>query len=71
MEVDGANVGLVLHAVFGARPDLRLFVLEEHGELRPHIVVFVDGQPVHDRKGLSDSVRPSSQVYIMQALSGG
>jgi hypothetical protein len=34
------------------------------------MVIVVDGQPVKDRKGLSDSTRPASEVYVMQALSG-
>jgi sulfur-carrier protein len=34
-------------------------------------VVFVDGQRVRDREGLSDPVHDLSEVYVMQALTGG
>jgi sulfur carrier protein ThiS len=39
--------------------------------LRKHIAVFVDGKMVADREGLSDPVNQDSEIYIMQALSGG
>jgi hypothetical protein len=35
------------------------------------VAVFVDGARVGDRRGLRDRVDPSSEVYVMQALSGG
>ena len=30
-----------------------------------------DGAAVRDRRGLSDPVRPESEIFVMQALSGG
>ena len=38
---------------------------------RAHVAVFVDGQRVRDRETLEDPVRESSEVYVMQALTGG
>jgi hypothetical protein len=35
------------------------------------MLVFVDGQQIGDRDRLSDAVRPTSEIYVMQALSGG
>jgi hypothetical protein len=61
----------VLERVFGNEPRARGYVLDEQGALRKHVVVFVDGEAVQDRSGLSDGVRAESQVYVMQALSGG
>jgi sulfur carrier protein ThiS len=57
--------------VFAAQPQARGYVLDEQGHLRKHVVVFVDGQRVRDREQLSDPVRDSSEVYVMQALTGG
>jgi hypothetical protein len=39
--------------------------------VRHHIAIFVDGQLLRDRIHLTDAVSPSSEVYVMQALSGG
>ena len=70
-EVAGATVRAVLDAVFAHNPKLRGYVLDDQGGLRRHMSVFVDGQQIDDRDQLSDPVRPTSEVYVMQALSGG
>ena len=70
-EVSGATVREVLDRVFVENPRLRGYVVDEQGALRYHMLVFVDGQQISDRERLSDPVRPSSELYVMQALSGG
>ena len=70
-EAEGATVREVLDAVFGDNPRARGYVLDEHGALRQHMNVFVDGGQVRDRVKLSDAVGPDGEVYVMQALSGG
>jgi molybdopterin synthase sulfur carrier subunit len=69
--VEGTTVREVLDAVFSKNPRLRGYVLDDQGALRRHMNVFVDGDMVSDRERLSDPVRPASEVYVMQALSGG
>ena len=39
--------------------------------LRKHMTILVDGKRVSDLAGLSDPVQPKSEVYVLQALSGG
>lgn len=68
---EGATVGEVLERVFAQRPRLQGYVVDERGALRKHMAVFVDGQPIRDRIRLSDPVAPGSEIYVMQALSGG
>src|SRR5215216_6763942 len=55
-EVSGATVREVLDAVFVANPAARDYVLDEHGVLRKHMNVFVNGEIVRDRQALSDPV---------------
>jgi sulfur-carrier protein len=69
--VEGTTVRAVLDSVFAANPRLRGYVLDDQGGLRRHMMVFVDGQQIADREHLTDLVRPVSEVYVMQALSGG
>lgn len=69
--VEGATVGAVLAAVFESNPRLRGYVLDDQGALRKHMSVFVDGAQIVDREELSDPVAPASEVYVIQALSGG
>jgi molybdopterin converting factor small subunit len=70
-EVSGATVRAVLDAVFEGNPRLRGYILDDQGRLRQHVVVFVDGQTITDRSGLSEAVRADSELHVMQALSGG
>jgi sulfur-carrier protein len=69
--VGGATVREALDEVFRAHPRVRSYVLDDQGRLRQHVVVFVDGELIRDRAGLSDPVGPSSRLDVMQALSGG
>lgn len=71
VEVQGATVREALDAVWVVNPRARGYVLDEQGELRKHMAVFLDGRMIRDRAGLSDAVRPDSKLYVMQALSGG
>lgn len=67
----GGTVAEVLAEVFAAQPALRGYVLDEQGAVRHHVVVFVNGVAVRDRRRLSDVVAPDAQIFVMQALSGG
>lgn len=71
VDVAGATVGEVLERVFADNPRLRGYIVDERGVLRKHMAVFVDGRQLVDRTTLSDRVEPQTEVYVMQALSGG
>jgi hypothetical protein len=70
-EVEGGTVREVLDRVFAANPQARGYVLDDQGALRHHMMVFVNGEQIHDRVELSDPVPASAEVYVIQALSGG
>lgn len=65
------SVREALDAVFEENPTLRGYVLDEQGRLRQHVSVFVDGEMIADRLNLADELGPDSEVFVMQALSGG
>jgi molybdopterin converting factor small subunit len=71
LAVEGKTVDEALAAVLASRPTLRRYVLDDQGALRRHVVVYVNGRPVEDRAGLSDTVGPDDEIYVFQALSGG
>ena len=71
IEVPGATVREALEAVFAGNPRLRGYVLDEHGALRHHMAIFLDGTPIRDRKAQGDPVGEAGRIYVMQALSGG
>lgn len=70
-EVEGSTVREALDAVFADNPRLRGYVLDDQGRLRKHVNIFVGGQMVDDREGLSDTVSSDAEIHVMQALSGG
>lgn len=70
-KVAGSTVREALENAFALAPRVRGYVVDEHGELRFHMVVFVNGKACVDRRGLSDPVGESDEVLVMQALSGG
>lgn len=71
VEAEGATVRDVLDKVFAGNERLRHYVLDDQAALRKHMTVLVDGQRIKDRDGLGDAVRPASEIYVMQSLSGG
>jgi hypothetical protein len=60
-----------LDSAFAVNPRLAGYVLDEQGQLRQNVVVFIDGRRATDRARLSDPLQPDSKVYVLQALSGG
>ncbi len=60
-----------LDAAFAANPRLRSYVLDDQGHLRQHVVIFIDGHRVRDTVTLDAHVGATSEVHVMQALSGG
>lgn len=71
MRVEGGTVGDALAAVFAERPALRGYVLDDQGAVRRHVAIYIGGEPVRDRAGLSDPVGADAEIYVLQALTGG
>jgi sulfur carrier protein ThiS len=71
LEVPGTRLDEVLDGVFAQHPNLRGYVLDELGGVRHHVAVFVDGTAIDDKRHPSQSLDNNSEIYVMQALSGG
>jgi molybdopterin synthase sulfur carrier subunit len=71
MEAEGRTVREVLDRVFAVNELARGYVLDDQAALRKHMTIIVDGRAVRDRSGLSDPVMATSEIYVLQALSGG
>ncbi|MHB8624381.1 MAG: ubiquitin family protein [Sulfuricaulis sp.] len=69
--VSGKTVAAALQAVLANNPVLRGYVLDDQGRLRQHVTIFVDGYQIKDRVNLTDLVQEASEVFVVQALSGG
>jgi len=69
IEVD--NVNEVLEKIENHFPGIKGYLMEDNGSLRQHINIFVDGELIEDRDYQSDILNKKSEVFIIQALSGG
>lgn len=71
VEVEAATVGQLVRALDAMHPGLAAYLVDDRGALRPHVNVFVEDVLIRDRATLSDPLDTRSNVYILQALSGG
>lgn len=71
-DVDATTLHDALEAAFVRYPPLRGYVVDEQGRIRHHVAVFVDGQALRDKSDLSaTALGAHSEIYLLQALSGG
>lgn len=66
-EVEGATVSDVLRALEAAQPPVRGWILDERGEVRRHINVYVNGE----RARGDAAVREGDTIDVLPAISGG
>lgn len=70
-EVSGTTVAECLAAYFAIHPPVRTYVLDDQAGIRRHVVVFVGSNQLLDPKRQTDAVGPTTEITVMQALSGG
>ncbi|MFC7026414.1 ubiquitin-like small modifier protein 1 [Halomicroarcula sp. GCM10025324] len=69
---DDATVETALEALLATRPELAEEVLDDDGDLAPHIHVLVDGEdPFADGDGLRTAVGPETDLALFPPVSGG
>ena len=66
-QVAGITVAEALSSLFDKKPGLRNHILDDGGEVRPHVSVFVDGV----QSDLATPVADNSEIRILHAVSGG
>lgn len=70
LDRDFATVGEALDSLWARHPALRDRVLNEQGEIRQHVNIFVGSDDVKRKKGLETKV-DSGEIHIFNAVSGG
>lgn len=68
VEASGATLADLLANLDRQYPGLRFRMIDEQDRMRPHIRFFVNGEQVFDP---TLSLRPTDELQIVQALSGG
>jgi sulfur-carrier protein len=70
--VDGAaTVGAALTTYFDRHPGVRGYVVDDTGQLRRHVTIFVDDAQLTHRDAFETPLAPTSTIHVFQALSGG
>lgn len=67
LQLDGATVAEVLQALEREHPDVRGWILDEHGAIREHINVFVNREYGREDTAVDESDR----LHVLPAISGG
>lgn len=71
LEISGQTIYDVVEKVEVQFPGIKCYLVEESGSLRKHVNIYINNTLIKDRNRLTDTVASGSEVYIMQALSGG
>ena len=71
LDAHGATLADALADVYARHPNLRGYVVDEHGRVRHHVAIFIDGVALADKSRLDVPLRETAEIYVIQALSGG
>lgn len=68
--IEGSTVAEAINALLSDHPTLGVHLFNEQGELRPHVLCFVNGSQTRlaDR---SDTLADGAEITFLQAVSGG
>ena len=68
VQADGVTLGELLNDLDARYPGIRFRMIDEQDQVRRHMRIFINGEPV---KNLAHPIGASDEVSIVQALSGG
>jgi sulfur-carrier protein len=68
---DGAVLGDVLESLDGSFPGIKGRIVDEQGELRRFVNVYVGNEDVRFLEGLATPVAEGSEISVIPAVAGG
>ena len=71
VSAEGGTLSEVLESLDGSYPGIKGRVLDESGELRRFVNVYVDDDDVRFADGLQTAIKDGGQVSIIPAVAGG
>jgi molybdopterin converting factor small subunit len=71
IESSPATVGEALEELWKLHLGLRDRVLNEQGELRRHVNIFLDNENIRRQEMLATPIASSSEITILPSVSGG
>ncbi|WP_235298536.1 MoaD/ThiS family protein [Portibacter marinus] len=67
IEVDASTIPEVLESVEIQYPGMKSFLLDDSGNLRKHVNIFIG----EEMGNLHSEITPGDDLFVFQALSGG
>lgn len=71
VEVDGADVGTIIQAIDAQYPGVADRLLDDDGNVKRFINVFVNDSEIRGMQGMHTPVQPTDKVSIVPAMAGG
>lgn len=71
VSVDGGTLAEVVDSLESSYPGIKARVLDDAGELRRFVNVYVDNDDVRFAEGLKTAIPDGGQVSIIPAVAGG
>jgi molybdopterin synthase sulfur carrier subunit len=71
LSVSGGDIGSLIHALDQQYPGIADKVLDNNGNIKRFINVFVNDEEIRTLQGLTTPVKESDQVSIVPAMAGG
>ena len=71
VQVESDTLGQLVEKLDESYPGFSARLVDENGEMRYFVNIFVNGQDVRFLQGLSTSTNPGDEVSIVPAVAGG
>jgi molybdopterin synthase sulfur carrier subunit len=71
VEISGGTLGAALDDLALRLPQLERRLRDERGELRPHVLMFVNGVSVRTGAPMETPVGDGAEIFVAPAVSGG
>ena len=71
VEVESSTLGEMVDTLESTYPGFKERLVDENGELRYFVNIYVNGEDVHFLQGLETSTKSGDEVSIVPAVAGG
>ena len=71
IDVNGGNVREILNELFSSHPDIKGHLVDDDGNLRNFVNIFIGGEDIRQKGGMDATVEDGSDVRIIPSIAGG
>ena len=71
VDADGTSVGQIVESLESAYPGMRERLIDDNGDLRHFVNIYLNGEDIRYIDGLKSSVSDNDELSIVPAVAGG